>query len=274
MATPIRLDKKSNLGSNAVPSDDVSAIGGAINTGSNINENTVDNLFGDLRINNSDIYYYSIVYERFINTSSGSMQNARVGNRAGAKLNTSPGTVTLVSTNIADTGSYRVTGKVSGVWTTEDIVATGTTPATGVHTFDVSTVVRYESLAGTPLGAVTFSVASDVCGVIWGTDNDPLDGAPSIATYMATAEIDLAVATAINTTLSSANRLTAPTGIGSFSKATLWTGADATIAVPGGVLAVGDKIAVCVRFKAFNGIPATASGKIQFKHGIVGDATP
>lgn len=273
MATPTRSDKRTYLGADGVPATDVDPIGGAIYTGTAVNENTTGNLFGDLRIGSSDIYYYTIFYEAFANTTSGSMKNCREANRAGAILNSSSGTVSVVSTSSSDTGTLRVTGLVSSVWEQEDITLTGTTPATGVKTYDSGGVVRYEYISGTPAGALTCSVASAVCGVIWGTDYDPADGGSSIATYMATAEIDLAVATAINTTLSSANRLTAPTGIGSFSKATRWTGADASIAVPGGSLGVGDYIGICARFTAYNGIPATYSGKIQFKHGIIGDAT-
>lgn len=273
MAIPDRSNKVSNLGANPTPTDDTSALGGAIATGTAINQNTVGNFFGDMRIGTSDIPYYAIIYERFNNTSSGSVQNARVANRAGARLNSSSSTVTIVSTSSLDVGSIRVIGKVSGIFTSEDIVLTGTTPAIGINTFDANSVVRYESLAGVPTGNVTCSVSSEICGVIWGTAADPADGFYSIATYMATAEIDIAVATAINTTLSSANRLTAPTGISSFSKATRWTGEDFSAAVPGGALSVGDYVGIVVRFVSFTGIPPSYSGKIQFKHGIVGDAT-
>lgn len=273
MATPTRNNKKTYLGSNPVPNDNTDDLGGTIDTGTAINENTVGNLMGDLRIGTSDIYYYAILYEAFNHSTSGSVENARVANRAGAKVNASAGTASVVSTSASDTGIIRVIGKVSGTWTADDITLTGTTPATGNETFDLGTVVRWEALSGSVTGAVTCSVAAEVVGVIWGTTYDPADGGSSIATYMATAEIDLAVATAINTALSSADRLTAPTGIGSFAKATRWSGADSAIAVPGGSLGVGDYVGVCVRFTAFNGIPASNSGKIQFKHGIVGDAT-
>jgi hypothetical protein len=271
--TPNRSNKVSNLGANPTPTNDTSPLGGAIDTGTAVNQDTVGNFFGDMRIGTSDIAYYAVIYERFNNTSTGSMQNARVANRAGARLNTSSATVTVVSTSALDVGSIRVIGKVSGVFTSEDIVLTGTTPAIGVNTFDTNSVIRYESLSGVPTGNITCSVSSEICGIIWGTSADPADGVYSIATYMATAEIDLAVATAINTTLSSANRLTAPTGISAFSKATRWTGEDSSAAVPGGALGVGDYIGIVARFVSFTGIPPSYSGKIQFKHGIVGDAT-
>lgn len=273
MPVPTRLNKKTYIGPNPIPNDDTDDLGGAIDTGTAINEATVGNLFGDLRIAEANTYYYAIFYEAFNHTTSGSVENARVANRAGAKLNTGAGTVTVVSTSASDTGIIRVTGKVSTVWTQDDITLTGTTPATGNETFDTGSVIRYESLSGIPVGAVTCSVAAETTGIIWGTSYDPADGGSSIATYMASAEIDLAVATAINTTLSSADRLTAPTGIGSFAKATRWTGADASIAVPGGSLGVGDYVGVCARFTANADVPAPYTGKIQFKHGIVGDAT-
>ncbi len=273
MSTPTRGNKVTYLGSNPVPTDDTSDIGGAVDTGTSVDQSIVGNLFAAQRIGDSDVPVYEILYEAFDHSSSGSMENARVANRAGARFNSGAGTATVVSTLNTDVGTVRVIGKVSGVFTTEDIVVTGTTPAFGVNTYDSNTVVRWEYVNAIPAGNITCSVASEICGIIWGTSADPPDGFYSIATYMATAEIDFAVATSINTTLTSSDRLTAPTGIGSFAKATRWTGEDFSIAVPGGSLGVGDYVGVCVRFISFTGIFPSASGKIQFKHGIVGDAT-
>jgi len=275
MATPTRLNKKTYIGSLPIPTDDVGDIGGAINTGTAIVETTVGNLLADMRIGTTDQYFYTVFYEAFDNTASGSIQNARVANRAGALVNTSAGTCGYASTNALDTGVVRALGKVGGTWTTEDVTLTGTTPAFTLATFDVGTVVRHEIISGASLGAISCSVNGDIVGMIWGTDNDPTDGAPSIATYMATAEIDIAIATAINTNLTSTDRKTAPSGIGSFSKATIWTSADASIgiAIPGGALGVGDYIGVVVRFTSFGNVKPSFSGKIQFKHGVIGDAT-
>lgn len=274
MATPTRLNKKTYLGPAGVANDDEDGIGGAPDTGTPVNPATVGNLNGDMKIGSgSDVSTYFIFYEGFNNTSSGSVENARVGVRSAAKFNTSAGSVALVSTSSSDTGTVRVTGKVGGDWVQEDVVLGGTTPISGIENFDAGEVYRWEYLSGYPVGVITGTVASEVCAVIWGTSANPPDGAPSIATYMATTEIEIAVADTINATLDSTDRLTPPDGIGSFALAYVWTGEDNTTAVPGGTLGVDDTIGVCGKFTSYAGIFPPSSGKMQFMHGVIGDAT-
>lgn len=273
MATPTRANKKTWLGSEPVANDDEDDIGGA-KTGSPINEATVGNLFGDMRIStDGDVAYYTIFYEGFNHTSSGSIENARVALRSGARFNTSAGSVTLVSTSASDTSVVRITGKVDDTWVQENITLAGTTPVSGVQEFDNSGVYRYEFVSGTPVGIITCSVNSEICAVLYGTSANPVDGGSSIATYMATTEIAIAVADAINSTLESNDRLTPPDDIGGFSQATYWTGEDNSINVPGGSLGVNDYIGVCARFTAYQGIFPPANGKLLMEHGIIGDAT-
>lgn len=179
----------------------------------------------------------------------------------------------MVSTSSSDTGQVKVVGTIGGLWDTETITLTGTGTALGSKVWDANGVVRWEHLGGVPVGLVTCAVASQTVAVLWGTSYDPADAGPSIATYMATAEIELALATAINTSISGTNRLTAPaSGISAFSKATRWSGADTSIAVPTGELASNEYIGICAKFIAYANIPAPVSGKIQFKPNLIGDA--
>lgn len=272
MASPTRDDCKTYLGADGRPVNDTDPIGGAIATGTVIDPNTLGNLFGDIRLDSTDQIYYTVFYKRMEQTAPGVLTNSRFSNRAGARLNTTSGNASVVSTNAADVGQIKITGKVSGTWTTETLTLTGTSAVIGSQVWDANTVVRWESLDGVLLGLITCAVNSSTCAIIWGTDNDPQDGFPSIATSFASYEMQFALCTAINTALSSADRKTAPSGIGSFSTATRWSGEDFSIAVPGGDLAEDDYIAICAKLTAYANIPAPTNGRFQFKHSLIGDS--
>lgn len=273
MSVPTRDDKKTYLGVDGVPTNDTDPYGGAIDTGALVNENTLGNLFGAIRLGQVDDAFYTAFHIKMEHTSPGILDLARVCNRAGARVNTSSGNAALISTNAADVGQIIVTGKVSGTWVQETLTLNGTTPVVGTQVWDANSVYRWEHISGVPAGLVTCSVNSSTCGVIWGTDNDPSDGFPSIATYMATAEIEFALATSKNAAVSGTNRKTAPaSGIGSFSTATKWPGEDFSINVPTNEMEADDSIAVAVKVLALANVPAPAGGKLQFKHNLVGDA--
>lgn len=272
MSLPDRGDKFTYLGADGVPTTDTDPIGGAIDTGTAVAEGTLGNLFGSIRLGQTDDAFYSAFYIKMEHTAPGILDLARLCNRAGARLNTTSGNASLVSTSADDTGDVIITGKVATVWTQETLTLTGTTPVIGTQVWDSNSVVRYEHLGGVPVGLVTCAVNSSTCGIIWGTSNDPADGFPSIATYMASAEIEFAVATAKNTAISSANRKTAPTTIGSFSKATKWSGEDFSISIPSNEMEADDYIGVAVKMLVFANVPAPAQGRMQFKHNLVGDA--
>lgn len=274
MSAPIRSNRKSYLGSNPTPTNDTDPIGGAINTSTGlINPATIGSLFSDLKIPASDTNYYSAFYIRFEHSAAGSLQSARIANRAGARPNTSSGTASVISTSTSDTGIIRVVGKISGSWDYEDLTLTGTTTVIGSKIWDSGSVVRWESTTGVPVGAITCSVSSYVCAVMYGTGFDPTDGLGSIAPYMCSAEIQLAPCTAKNTTISSSNRLTAPTTIGSFANATSWTGTDSSISVPSGFFDANDYIGVAVKFTAYANIIPPSSGRIQFMTEALGSAS-
>ena len=273
MSTPNRGNKKTYLGADGVPTNDTDPYGGAIDTGVAVDETNIGNLFASIRLGQVDTNYYTIFYVKMEHTSPGILDLARFANRCGAKLNSTSGNASIISTNVADTGDVIITGKVSGTWTQETLTLNGTTPVIGSQVWDANSVVRWQYISGIPAGLITGAVNSSTCGVIWGTDNDPVDGFGSIATYTASAEIQFALATSKNTTISGANRLTAPaSGIGSFSLATRWAGEDFSSNVPSGVMNAGDSIGVCARFTAFANIPAPYNGKMQFKHSLIGDA--
>ena len=273
MSTPNRGNKKTYLGTDGVPTNDTDPYGGAINTGTAIDENNVGNLFASIRLGSSNTNYYSIFYVKMEHTSPGILDLARFSNRCGAKLNSTSGNAAIISTNAADTGQIIITGKVSGTWVQETLTLNGTTPVIGSQVWDTNSVVRWQYISGVPAGLITCSVNSSTVAIIWGTDNNPVDGFPSIATYTASAEIQFALASSKNTTISGSNRLTAPSsGIGSFSLATRWAGEDFSTNVPSGVMNAGDYIGVCARFTAYADIPAPYNGKMQFKHSLIGDA--
>lgn len=275
MSTPNRGNKKTYLGIDGVPTNDTDPYGGAIDTGALVNETTLGGLFGPIRLGSSDDAFYTLCYIKMDHSSPGLLTNARVCNRAGAKLNTTSGNAAIISTNATDTGQVIITGKVAGSWVQETLTLNGTTPVVGTQVWDANSVYRWEHISGVPAGLVTCSINSSTCAIIWGTDNDPSDGFPSIATYMASAEIEFALASSKNSTVSGSNRKTAPaSGIGSFSKATKWSGEDFSINVPSGEYEAGDYLALCIKVLVIANIPAPNSGKMQLKHNLVGDAEP
>lgn len=272
MSIPNRGDKKTYLGSDGRPTNDTDPCGGGIDTGTAIDENNIGNLFGSIRLGSSDVDYYTIFYIKMEHSSPGYLDFARFNNRAGARPNSTSGNASIISTNSVDDGQVIITGKVSGTWTQETLTLNGTTPVIGSQVWDSDTVVRWQFISGVPVGLITCSVNSSVCGVIWGTDNDPADAFPSISTYTASAEMQFALANSLNMDLYGDNRLTAPSDIGSFSTATRWSGEDFSINVPGDQMYDNDYIGVCARFTAYADIPAPYNGKLQFKHNLVGDA--
>lgn len=255
MAAPVRADIAYYGCSNPKPTNDTDPLGGAIDTGSELNPG-VSNLWSTLSIGASDVSVYSVHYRKAINVTSGSLIYARFYNRAGMELNTGSGTASVQSNSVDEDISVRIVGKVSSVWDTETLAVSGTTLTVGSKVWDATSVYRAECTAGTPVGLLTVSINGEVVGVIYGTSDDPDDGdSESISTYMISAETQWALATAINTTKSSSNRLTAPSGLTSFSRATYWASDDASINIPGAELDISDYIAVVGRLDIKSGIP-------------------
>ena len=254
-------------GTSGTPTDFTSAYGGAINMSSTINGATLNVLFQPLAIpTGSDTNYYSIFYLSL--ESSNTVSTARVYNRAGAIVNSATGVASVASTAAGDTGIMLVTGKVSGVWVQDPIQMTGTVTALGTKNFDISSVVRWEYLSSLspaiPLGNIAGFVNSVQCTLFYGSLNNLTSG----GTRLTSAEFMFALASAKNTTISGTNVLHAPgtdgdtSSIGAFSNATLWTGADASIAVPTGGMVNTDYIGVCIKFIDYANIfPCKSTGQ-------------
>ncbi len=256
MAAPTRADIAYYKGANAAPTNNTDPIGGAIDTGAELDPEVSSNLWSTLSIGSSNVSYYSVHYRKAINVTSGSLQQARFYNRASCKTNTGSGVASIQSNKTTEDITVRVVGKVGGAWDTEEIDVVGSSLVLGSTVWDAGTVYRWECTAGTPVGLLSCSVNGELVGVIYGTSDDPDDGdTESISCYMISAETQWALADAINSTRSAANRLTAPTSLTSFSRATYWSGGDASISVPGSVLNINDYIAVVGRLDVIANIP-------------------
>lgn len=262
-------DLKYYLGANGAPTNDTDPIGGAIDTGTPLNEASLDIVIKALSVPTSaNEVYRGIAYRKNEHASS-NWAGAKFCNRAGALLNTVSGVASIVSTNPADTGSVRVVGKKSSVWAPETLVAAGPTTVYGSTIFDTSSVYRWEYTVGgvpaVPQGNLTCAIDGVIYAVIYG-------GAQG--NVMASAESELAVATAKDATISATNRKTDPaSGISAFSRAVKWTGSDQSIAVPGNVLEFGKWIGYCIRLTAVANIPQPIGGAVVVDIDLLGNGT-
>lgn len=272
MAAPTDTTLKYYPGASGVPTDNTAAIGGAISTGAEIVETSPNTVIDVLSIPSStgaDVDYYGICYRK--NEASGPLNDGYFDNRTAAIANAASGVVQVQSTSALDTGVVRTTGLVSSAFTQGNTTCTGTTAAVGSTTFDASGIWRpgeylVGGAAATPFGDITISVNGIIIGVIYGS----LSGRGNI---MCTREYSFAVASAFSTALSAANRLTAPTGIGSFVQGARWTGLDQSVALPSpGDLAGGAYIGYCIRLTVKKGIQAPVAGYVLPDIGLRGSA--
>lgn len=270
MAAPTRMDEEYLGTVDGNPDNNTDPLGGA--TDAALDPDTPSNLWKTLSIGSSNVSVYSVHVRKQVNVTSGQLINARFYNRAGAIKNTSAGVASIASNKANEDCTVRVVGKVGGNWDYEDIDVLGLTISVGTKTWDANSVLRWVVLEGYPVGILGCSVAGEVVGVIYGTSDDPQDGNPeSIACYMCSAETTWALATSKNTAIGSANRLTAPTGIGSFEHATIWDGEDASIAVPSGVFEIDDEIHVCGLLLIEANVPQPPRD-FQVKPALIGDS--
>lgn len=203
-------------------------------------------------ITGSDQRFCGALYFSNEASSTGTVANAQVYGRSISQLNASVGQAQLVSDSALDVGVVWIVGKVSGLWVVEAVTLTGTSPVTSANTWDALSVYRWESLSTgllptSTFGTVTLSVAGETVGVFRGSINGK-------ATLMATAEFQIALATATNLTIAGTNRLTLATTFveGDYSRASSWDGDDRALAVPGNELLNGRRIGIAV----FQDVPA------------------
>lgn len=272
----VNTDIKYYGGSDGSPANDADPAGGAIDTGAELVEGTAGIVINTVpAASGADEDYYGVAYRKNEHASS-DWTDAALTNRAGAILNSGAGQVTVVSSSASDTGTLRVTGKISAAWDQEDLTVDGTDPVTGVETWDSDEVWRFEYLSGgvpaTPVGNLTIDVDGEVVAVIYGS-------ATGFGNVMASAEYRLALASNKDDDISLTNRLTAPTvGAGSgevsaFSRAVKWSGTgavDQSLAVPGGDLEFGSYIGYVIHLIAKDGIPAPVGGYLVCDPNLVG----
>lgn len=254
-------DIKYRGGSDGAPANNSDPYGGAIETGIDLNENTPGILLQTIpRPSGADADYYGAGYRENTHASS-DWTDAAYTLRNGALLPSGSGVASVVSSSASDVGTMRVTGKVGGAWTQEDIVLNGTTTVFGTEIWDTGEVWRWEYINGGspafPTGNVTCAVDDEVVSVMYG------------GTYpnnQNTAEWEIAVATAVDSAVGGTNRLTAPTGVGAFSRAVKWSGAgavDQSLPIPGGGdLIHGHYCGYAVHFIGKDDIPAPLSGYV------------
>lgn len=268
MAAPTNSDLKYYDGADANPANNTDPLGGAIDTGSEVNEATANTLIQTVTIGSSDISYRGVVYRK--NTAAGSLDDAFVYLRTGGELPGSAGVVSAVSTSAADTGSLWIAYKSGGNWIAagETITMTGLSTATGLTSVDSGSDWLAIYASGTPpTGDISIFINSVKVGVIYGT-------AGGNANYCASTLYQIAVATAQNTALSSANRLTDPTGIGSYARATYWPGNDSSVAIPGTDLGASDYFGYVVKLKIPGGMTKPPNGEICCDVALIGDPVP
>lgn len=266
---------------NGTPSNDTDPIGGAVDTGGGTLTEGSDRIISDVEVQDAgglDNVYYGAACKQIASAATGTWESPAIYNRAGSKLNSGAGTVEVVSTSLNDTGTVRVTGKVSGVFTQEDVTVTGTTIAAGSETFDSGEVWAWEYLvsgaAAKPIGNILCYVNSELVGVIYGT------GLPAATdngngNYQANALHEIAVATAKNTVITwsaTNNRVTAPDGnVGSYSRCHRFTGDDSSISLASDLVA-DDYHQYIVKETLPAGLPEPVLGEWVVDVGIIGQA--
>lgn len=206
------------------PNDDVSTIGGAI-TATVIPENSPGALFPSVAIptlGNPDIVHRYKAFRKNTNATDTLGGPPRMWILNGLKLPASTGLVSLITTG-TETGVVLVSGKVSGTPTSEYVSIAG--PAGTYNTlnsYDSGCIIWVMALTASS-GGVRQNVSNNLevwrgtkLGMIPGPYNT---GTLSYGFSTASAEYELGLDTAINGTLTTANRLTDPSGV-TFSRPT------------------------------------------------------
>jgi hypothetical protein len=260
----------------APPVADGVAFGGAPDFGSPLDHTTGRNLliafhpFQSL----SDKTLHGIGYWR--NEASGNLDSARMGYRGGLLASVSADVVQIVSTSALDVGRKARLVMESGsvmLPSPELLTSAGTTPVSSLNVADIGKLWRVEALdsgdaPSQPVGNWTISIGGMTLGVIYGTAGATTY---SPATFMATGEYELALATALDTDLSSADRIVAPTGISAFSRAVRFQTSDQSLSVPGGLLTGGNHyIGFCEKRYLPLGAPAPLLGYLDPKPILIG----
>lgn len=255
--------------SNGAPSNDTDPIGGTLDDGGGEWDEATNKLFQTLKVDaagGSANTYYGAGTLAIATGASGTLEDPAAYNRAGAKLNSAAGVISLQSTSALDVGDVKANGKVSGIWSNETAACTGLSLSTGLTTFDISSVYTWEYLNDgspeKPVGDVSCYVDGELCAVIYGTGS-PASADIGKGNNQANALYQIAPATAKNSPItwsSTNNRLTAPDGnVEAFENAYLFPGDDQSTALSAD-LEADDEHQVAFKAVLPAGLPEAVSG--------------
>lgn len=236
-------------GNHGTPTDNTSPIGGTeIDFSTDLDQDDDNLLISDPPITSEDDVFYGI--GNFTNEDSQKLANARVANRNAMKLNSFVGIAQAVSTSTLDLGDLLLVGKLAGNWIERTIELNGKIPVFGDINWDALSVYRCEYLIDdvptNPRGNITLAIGGETVTIMFG-GNDGIS--------LCSAEYEIAIAEELDVCLVSANRKTAPEGIGDFSRALKFPGSDESLVVPTGELLPTKSISWVVKMTVKGNIP-------------------
>lgn len=258
---------------NTSQTDDTSAMGGAPAAGE-LTDSSANLLFDSTPANaagGADISQKNIFYRSNEEGAGGKMLSGKIAFINGLAPSAGTGVLTFHLTNPADVGlQVRIVCQVSGVWSSSEKTVMANPTVNSIVAPDAGKTYRLECLdAATgltptaPAGDILVSQAGQWLGRISGPVVDRTGA--TINLTMATMEYRMAVASAKNTNLSSANRLTAPSGIGAASVPLLIDGTiDTSLSVPD--LNDGDYCGIAIYKDIPAGIPVAIGGSVRSEH--------
>lgn len=250
------------LGSDGNPSS--GAIGGAIDTGTPINEGDANNLHSNLPILGVEKIYRGIAYRK--NEWTGTVESPKMAIRTGAIPPASSGLLRVKSSSASDTGSLWITFLSGSATYEETMTLAGTSNVFTSDNADSGSYWVAEYVDGNPVGNLTFYDASDnVIAVMNGSSGDyPNDQVSTLFT--------VAVASAYNADLSATDRESDPSGIGSYGSATYFEGegVDNAIALPG-TFAASTYLGYCVKCTIPADLKKPPSNSLVVDVDIIGD---
>jgi hypothetical protein len=230
-----------------------------------------NNVINGVVIANSEELYRGIVYRK--NESTGTLEGAKLANRAGGNPPSTSGLPVLKSSSNEDTGKCWLGYQHGGSWIPGgvEITLNGVTPVSGLVTMDASTDFIFEYELGIPKGDIALEVNGEKLAIIWG---DPTGAQARPGTFQANTLFELAVADAQDQAVSCDDRKTDPADVGAFSRATRWAGQDNAIAIPGADLGPGKFVGYCLRLRTPASVLTPPSSQLQYDIDMPGNPVP
>lgn len=259
MGAPTDEDILYYPGADGTPTNDTDPIGGAIDTGTPLDQTDPNLLFDGTPANaegGADITHRNVAYLKNEEGAGGTCSSGKLYLENGLTLFGSSGTVGLTA-GASDAGKKALLTGVSGGAVDQELVTLINGTANSATSWDNGEHLRIELLQS---DGVTPTTAAAPITVARGSNL----GVIPAGRYQATTEYELAAASAKNTTLSAANRLANPTGITAFSRAIKIDGTDASIATPTPI-ADGDYFGYVLRKTLPNGFVPPLLGYVDIK---------